>query len=135
MIAVGFGIVMIALAIGGVYQTLGRVSLWMRGHRATGKVVSVEEDDGPVENKRQNYWLTVEFVDATGEHRVSRLAHAVRTERRYGDHMQVLYRPGDHGHVVAPDLAGGVATLLASPFLVVAGLTVIALVLGMNLPF
>ncbi|WP_216908634.1 DUF3592 domain-containing protein [Nocardia noduli] len=135
MIAIGFGLIMIALGIGSFYQTLGWVSLWMRGHRATGKVVSVEEDDSPVENKRRNYWLTVEFVDATGERRTSRLAYTVRTARSYGDSVQVLYRPGDHSHVVAPDLAGGVTSVLSFPLLVAAGLTVIVMALGIDLPF
>lgn len=135
VIAIGFGLIMIALGIGSVYQTLGWVSLWMRGHRATGKVVSVEEDDGPVENKRRNYWLTVEFVDATGERRTSRLAYTVCTERSYGDRMRVLYRPGDPNHVVAPDLVGGATSVLSFPLLVAAGLTVTAIALGIDLPF
>lgn len=56
----GFGMAMIYIAFHGVRETWERVSLWMRGHRARGVIVSVDEkrdsDSKPV------YCLTVEFV-------------------------------------------------------------------------
>ncbi|WP_019930745.1 DUF3592 domain-containing protein [Nocardia sp. BMG111209] len=121
----GFGIVLIYIGFRSVRETLERLSLWRRGHRADGVLVSVDEESDS--DSKPQYRLTVEFVTATGERRRAALPDPVRSRRRIGQRLTVLYRPDDRTHVVALDLGARFLSVLFFPILMVSGLISVSL--------
>ncbi|WP_288049725.1 DUF3592 domain-containing protein [Nocardia sp.] len=115
----GFGTAMMYIAFHGVRETWERASLWMRGHRARGVIVSVDEERDS--DSKPVYCLTVEFIGRDGERRVVSLPDRVYARRRTGERMVVVYRPGDLGHAVALAPGRRVLSVVLFPILLAVG--------------